>query len=367
MDNRHGLFALHQLQGVGWKTIQHIMTRLSSLDELGVMEAADWSALGFTPARANALGKLRHSLREGRLEAELRAYEQAGVKWTTVWDEDYPELLRETADPPWMLYSRGDITLLSKLCIGVVGTRTPTVYGRTSAERLAAELSQAGVCIISGLARGIDSFAHEGALLGHGRTAAVLGCGMDTVYPAENKQLFQRIIREGLVLTEYPLGTKPHAGLFPLRNRVIAGLSAGVLVIEAAVRSGSLITADLATGYSRDVFAVPGPINSPKSQGTLKLIKDGAKLVASAGDVLEEYPDRIEPRHSAYSNDTSAAGQRLSADEALICGLLADGPLTIDQLLLQSQFTFGHLHAVLINLLMMQRIVEIPGTAYTLR
>ncbi|WP_159884422.1 DNA-processing protein DprA [Paenibacillus puerhi] len=367
MDNRHCLFALHQLQGIGWKTIQQIMMRLSSLDDVDMMEAADWMELGFTPGRARSLSTLRNSLRDGQLESAVSSYEQAGIRWMTVWDDDYPELLRETADPPWILYTRGDLSLLNRLCIGVVGTRTPTVYGRTSAELLASELSAAGVCVVSGMARGIDSVAHEGALKGTGRTVAVLGCGMDTIYPAENRGLFQRIAREGLLLTEYPLGTKPHAGLFPLRNRIIAGLSAGVLVVEAAVRSGSLITAELALGYSRDVFAVPGPINSPKSKGALKLIKDGAKLVASAGDVLEEYGNRIDLQNSAYSKDTQTASQKLSSDESLICELLVFGPLTIDQLLQQSQFTFGHLHAVLINLLMMQRIVEIPGTAYTLR
>ncbi|MEK8130244.1 DNA-processing protein DprA [Paenibacillus filicis] len=367
MNNRQYLFALHQLQGIGWKTIHQIVTRLSSLEDLGSMEASDWMELGFTPGRSRALSALRHSLNDGQLGQALERYEQAGIRWLTIWDEDYPEMLRETADPPWVLYVRGNLDLLGRLCIGVVGTRTPTVYGRTSAERLSYDLSRAGVCIVSGLARGIDSIAHEGALHGKGGTVAVLGCGLDTVYPAENKGLFQRIAREGLLLTEYPLGTKPHAGLFPLRNRVIAGLSSGVLVVEAAVRSGSLITADLALGYSRDVFAVPGPINSPKSQGTLKLIKDGAKLIASSADVLEEYGHRIDLQNSAYSNDTHTVGQKLSADESLICELLVSGPLTIDQLLQQSQFTFGHLHAVLINLLMMQRIVEIPGTAYTLR
>ncbi|WP_281887658.1 DNA-processing protein DprA [Paenibacillus sp. YYML68] len=369
MDNRHVLFGLHQLPGIGWKTLRLITERFEQLDHIRTLEAADWQQLGFTPVRAAQLHQTiaaHENISESWLEQQLARYEQHGIQWVTVWDDDYPSMLKETADPPWLLYMKGDKSRLHTLSVGVVGTRTPTVYGKTTAERLSEELAASGICVVSGLARGIDSQAHIGALRGRGSTIAVLGHGLDHVYPAENKQLFLRIASSGLLLTEYPLGTKPVAGLFPQRNRIIAGLSEGVMVVEAAVRSGSLITAELALDYSRDVFAIPGPINSPKSQGVLQLLKSGAKLVTSASDIMEEYAGRLDMEPSTHMPYTNEPNTALTKDERRICDLLANGPLTIDQLLMHTQFSFGHLHAVLINLLMMRRIVELPGSAYTI-
>ncbi|WP_372814076.1 DNA-processing protein DprA [Paenibacillus sp.] len=366
MNNRHLLFALHQLPGIGWKTIQRLVSRFETLDDMRTLEPREWTQFGFTPGRAGQMSSALRELSERTLEDWLARYEREGIRWLTVWDADYPALLKETADPPWIIYGKGDFSLSGRLCIALVGTRTPTVYGKLTAERLGESLANAGVCVVSGMARGIDSLSHEGALRGKGGTIAVLGCGLDTVYPPENKALFHRVAEQGLLLSEYPLGTLPRAGLFPQRNRIIAGLSVGVVVVEAALQSGSLITANLALDYSRDVFAIPGPIHSAKSQGTLKLIKDGAKMVTSPDDIMEEYASRIASEHSAYIKDTKETLGIMAEDERKIYELLESGPKTIDQLLGQSQFTFGHLHAVLINLLMMRRIVELPGSAYTI-
>lgn len=366
MNNRHLLFALHQMPGIGWKTIRKIVSHFERLDDIRNLKPREWMQFGFTPGRSEQIGSALRELSERTVEDWCAKYDRAGIRWVTVWDSEYPSLLKETADPPWLLYGMGDFSLTGRLCVAMVGTRTPTVYGKLTAERMSESLAKAGVCVVSGMARGIDSMAHEGALRGKGSTIAVVGCGLDTVYPPENKALFQRIAEQGLLLSEYPLGTLPRAGLFPQRNRIIAGLGVGVVVVEAALQSGSLITADLALGYSRDVFAIPGPINSAKSQGTLKLIKFGAKMVTTPEDVLEEYVGRISLEQSAYIKDTNETLKYLAEDERKIYNLLASGPKTIDQLLQQSQFTFGHLHAVLINLLMMRRIVELPGSAYTI-
>lgn len=289
MNNRYALFALHHIPGIGWKSLERLMALVPELETVFDYSAKEWLDLGFTPSRAETIYRGLQAFGPGELEARLKLYEDKGIGWMTVGDPDYPELLKETAQPPWILYYRGHFALTKEPCIAVVGTRTPTAYGKTAAEGLSRALSECRFTIVSGLARGIDSAAHGGGLKGPGKTVAVLGCAIDEVYPPENRRLYEQIAQEGLILSEYPIGTKGHPGLFPQRNRIIAGLSLGVLVVEAALRSGSLITADQALEESRDVFAVPGPISSPKSQGALSLLKQGAKLVTSAEDIVDEY------------------------------------------------------------------------------
>ncbi|MCZ8512383.1 DNA-processing protein DprA [Paenibacillus filicis] len=365
MNNRQALFALHQIPGIGWKTIERVAARVPELTDIFAFSSKDWTDLGLPPARAELIYRgLLPFYKDGlkRIEA---VYGDQGIGWVTVWDEDYPELLRETAQPPWVLYYRGQLDMVRKPCIAVVGTRNPTAYGKMAAERLSQSLSTYRMCIVSGLARGIDSAAHDGGLTGPGSTIAVLGCSINEVYPPENRRLYDRITEKGLVLSEYPIGTKGHPGLFPQRNRIIAGLSLGVLVVEAAIKSGSLITADQALEESRDVFAVPGLITSPKSAGTLSLLKQGAKLVTCAEDIAEEYRDRIADLEKAHHKDNEMLRHPVSQDEQKIIDLLTCRTLTIDELLEQTQYTFGHLHSVLINLLMIRRIVELPGSVYT--
>lgn len=360
MLDAKGLFALHQLEGIGWKSIDKLNRRVSNVSELVDMEVSELMAAGLQQRRAETI----KSIAADWLEERLAAYRQAGIGWLTVADPEYPALLKETSQPPWVLYYKGDVSMLRKPLIAMVGTRTPTVYGKKTAFELSRALSQAGFGVVSGLARGIDSEAHRGALCGPGGTVAVAGTSLDIVYPPENASLFALIAADGLALSEYPLGMKPHPGLFPLRNRVIAGLSLGTVVVEAARRSGSLITADQALEESRDVFAVPGPISSPKSEGTLALLKQGAKLVSSAADIMEEYEHLIElPKASALaaSDEVEAA---VSVDERLILSFLSDEPVSVDALLEQSKFEFGHLHSVLLSLLMTKKIEQVPGFAY---
>ncbi len=203
-------------------------------------------------------------------------------------DSDYPELLKTIVDPPHVLYVQGNLELLHSSCVAMVGSRAATAYGKRAAFTLARDLAEAGVTVVSGLAIGVDSEAHRGALSVHGATIGVLGCGLDVTYPRQNARLYEKIRREGLLLTEYCLGTKPDGFRFPARNRIIAGLSHGVVVVEAAKKSGSLITAEMALDEGREVFAVPGQIDSFKSSGTHWLLQQGAKLVQSAEDVLDE-------------------------------------------------------------------------------
>lgn len=221
---------------------------------------------------------------------------QTGTTLVTIGDAAYPAPLRAIFDPPTVLFARGDIGLLQDLMIGVVGTRRPTPYGVAAAERLSADLAQAGLTIVSGMARGIDTAAHRAALAVNGRTIAVLGCGADIVYPSENKRLANEILTKGLILSEFPMGAIAFPQNFPIRNRIISGMSSGLLVVEGAQYSGSAITAKLALEQGREVFAVPGNITSKMSWGPNLLIKQGAKLIQDWNDVVVDLPPETRRR-----------------------------------------------------------------------
>ncbi|WP_217557569.1 DNA-processing protein DprA [Paenibacillus sp. GbtcB18] len=367
MENRSVLIGLHGITGVGWKTIDLLVRSCSDLKDLLLWSAGDYARLGIPAAR---IQRLIDELTPFKIEASLEKYESIGIGILTRFDPGYPRLLEETAQPPWVLYCRGRQEVLQRPALGVVGTRTPTAYGRKAARELSLALSASGFVVVSGLARGIDAEAHHGAKDGAGGTIAVLGVPPDRIYPPEHTRLHEEIIASGgLAVSEYPLGTVPHPGLFPLRNRVIAGLSLGVIVVEAAERSGSLITADLALEESRDVFAVPGPIHSPKSRGALSLIKQGAKMVTDPRDIYEEYTHLLSTQSgqmgvSVQQGTLPSPEQQLTEDEVILYRLLSSVPVPIDVLLEQTQFTFGHLHSVLLSLLLKKVIAELPGSSY---
>ena len=261
--------------------------------------------------------KVRHQV---DLDEVLRQVERAGAQVLT-WDTpDYPGLLRQITDAPPVLFVRGSLTPADEWSVALVGTRKATVYGREVAHRLATDLVQNRVTLVSGLARGIDSIAHKSALEAGGRTLAVLGCGVDFIYPAEHRKLAEAIVENGALISDYPLGTRPEAANFPARNRIISGLSLGVVVVEADVKSGALITADFALDHGREVFAVPGSILSPASAGCNRLLRDGASIVTEVGDILEVlHLDQVSEKQLAReilpSNPTEAAIlERLTAE-----------------------------------------------------
>jgi DNA processing protein len=225
---------------------------------------------------------------------EIKRAEKEAVKIVTFQDNNYPAALSMISDPPLVLYVRGEIKEQDRLSVGIVGSRMASDYGRRVTKEFVSELGRAGFTIVSGLAKGIDAEAHRTALNVSARTLAVLGCGIDIIYPTENKRLFSEIPSIGAIISEFPFGTNPSKENFPQRNRIIAGLSLGIVVIEAAERSGALITARLAIEEGREVFAVPGPITSSLSCGTNKLIKDGAKIISSCYEIIEELGPMIE-------------------------------------------------------------------------
>ena len=279
---------------------------------------------------------------------------QPGNSLMTLADEDYPTSLLEIADPPAVLYCKGRRSLLSQPGLGVVGSRNATPQGVRDAEAFAHALSDAGFTIISGLALGIDAAAHRGGLAGAGSSVAIIGTGLDRIYPARNKALAHRLAETGLVISEFALGTPPLPGHFPRRNRLISGLSRGVLVVEAAPDSGSLITARVATEQGREVFAIPGSIHSPLARGCHALIKQGAKLVESAADILDElaWPQRLAP---------PVLPER-TAD--LVLDALDGAPATLDTLAQTTGLTLDALSAKLLTLELDGQIASLPGGRY---
>ncbi|MEK0316053.1 DNA-processing protein DprA [Cohnella sp. 56] len=355
---RDALAALHETEGVGWETIKAIMAQ-DGLKEADKRRPADWRALGMSARRAEAIAR---SLEPSQMARRRARWARSGLNVVTALDPEYPERLRQIFKPPWVFYCIGRLALLAKPQIAVVGTRQATAYGKRAAEDLSASFSHAGLTVTSGMAKGIDAAAHTGALRGRGSTIAVLGSPADVVYPPENRALYRRIAEDGLILSLTPPDVPIHPGMFPMRNRIIAGLSLGVVVVEAAARSGALLTAIEATKENRDVYAVPGPISSPRSRGALELIRDGATQVLDAEDVIKHY------RH--YLDGVLIPGMpswnepQLSADEAKIYRLLEEGPASAEELCHRSGLTFGLLHAVLISLQIKQRIHQQPGSVY---
>ena len=272
-------------------------------------------------------------------------------------DARYPALLLESPDPPLLLYLHGRAELLSRAAVAVVGSRSPTPQGIENAHAVAAHLSRAGITVVSGLAQGIDGAAHEGALEGAGGTIAVVGTGLDRVFPKSHLALARRIAAEGLMLSEYSLGTPPLAANFPRRNRIIAGLTHGTLVVEAAVQSGSLITARLAAEAGREVFAVPGSIHAPQSRGCHALIRQGAKLVDSADDILQELRFDAAPPAAASVEPDAPRG------DALLDALGYD-PVTLDALIARTGMPASALGARLLELELEGRVARLPGQLF---
>ncbi|OAB45126.1 DNA-processing protein DprA [Paenibacillus antarcticus] len=368
-EERWMLVALHELDGIGWKSIDRVLKHGAISYQMFNYSYDDWENVGLTRDRAESVVR---QLSKERMEKRKEQLAIRGIEAITIWDDEYPDLLKEIHQPPWVLYCLGQRDLLKTLCVAMVGTRIPTAYGRKVGSVLADELCQAGITIVSGMAKGIDSVCHEASLACGGNTIAVMGTGMDVIYPVENRSLFEKITKSGLVVTEYPLGTPSHPGLFPQRNRIIAGLCVGTLVVEADVRSGSLITADAAMEAGRDVYAVPGPITSPKSKGALELIKQGAKMVTCGRDIMEEYQSRLLEISKEKTKGGSKVGGKmqnslfedLTTDEVELYHILEQGPFSLDQLLLLSHWDFGHLHSVLLSLIIKKQITQLAGAIY---
>ena len=324
MDNLRYWLGFNLVRGIGPVRMQML------LDVFGDVQSA-WEASEQALREVKLDRRSRNNFLQTRHQIDLdevvRRVERTDVHVLTWDDANYPALLRTIPDAPPVMFVRGEITPADEWAVALVGTRKATVYGREVAHRLAGDLAHNGVTVISGLARGVDSVAHKASLEAGGRTIAVLGSGVDYIYPAEHRKLAEDIVENGALISDFPLGTRPEASNFPARNRIISGLSLGTIVIEAGLRSGALITADFALDQGREVFAVPGSILSPASAGCNRLLRDGAHVVTEVGDVLETL-------HFDHVSEKQMAREILpdNATEAAILDRLSAEPRHLDEL-----------------------------------
>jgi DNA processing protein len=299
-------------------------------------------------------------------EDRARRILASGVRILRFVDSEYPSRLRAIADPPALLYVKGTLTAADEMAVAVVGSRSASEYGRRVARSICRGLASSSVTIVSGMARGIDGAAHEAALDSGGRTIAVLGCGVDRVYPPEHEALYARICGQGAVISELPVGTRPAAFHFPARNRLISGLSLGVVVVEATERSGSLITAGLALEQNREVFAVPGEVGSSRSRGAHRLIRQGAKLVESASDIIEEIAPQLDRPKGAVPSRLLLP-QHWGEDAQRIFNLLQERTLHIDELIELSRVNSARVSQILLELELQGFLRQLPGKRYALQ
>ena len=368
--------ALNMIRGIGPRTANQLIDRFGTPAQVFAASRLSLEKEGIKP---ETIQELHDSEILEKANAEIERLEQLGAIVITLEDEDYPPLLREIYDPPIALYIRGDLKKVSaRPCLAVVGSRRCSTYGINAAQSLSRDLAQNGLTIVSGLARGIDAAAHRGALETGGLTIAVVGTGLEMTYPKEHKKLEEEIAASGAVVSEFPLGTPPLPQNFPYRNRVLSGLCFGVLIVEAAEHSGSLITARLANEQGREVFAVPGNITSQTSFGTNFLIKDGAKLVQHWRDVVEELPRDVRegilgvdrPKRGVTQSNVQPMFETvaLSDHERKLLDLLtADAPSHVDQLLISSGMNSSDLMTALLGLEMKDRIKQLPGKSFIKR
>ncbi len=361
-DELAGWLRLTHTPGVGPATCRALLAAFGLPD--AVLAAGREALLHVVPSTvADALRAGPSPALENLIERTKAWMGDAGNHVVTLADSRYPTALLETTDPPPLLHVKGDVSLLGPNTLAIVGSRNATAQGAIDARRFAEALAAAGYTIVSGLALGIDAAAHEGALAAGAtgaRTIAVVGTGADLVYPSAHRALAHRIADSGAIVSELPLGTAAAAHHFPRRNRIIAGLSRGVLVMEAAARSGSLITARLASECSRDVFAVPGSIHSPLAKGCHQLIRQGAKLVESVADVLDELPV---VRRAPSSADAPRGSTRATpdADHQRLVALLGFDPVTHDDLAMRTGWTAQRVAALLLDLELAGMLARLPG------
>ena len=359
---------LRAIEGVGDLLALALVREWGSPDAVLRATADDLGDRGCSPRLTQAIVRGPDADACRRVARELEAIERKHICVRTVSDPRYPRRLLMIPDPPPLLYISGSLRDEDELAVAVVGARRATAAGRLATERLAGDLAGAGFTIVSGLARGADAAAHRGALAAGGRTVAVLGCGLGRTYPVEHERLRLEIEEQGAVVSEVSLDAPPHPAHFPRRNRIISGLSFGVVVTEAAIDSGSLITAKSAADQGREVFAVPGCVSVGTSRGTHALIKEGAVLVEQAKDVVDVILPQLEPamklRLRRTVSSSKALPEHLGNDERLVYDALSHEPLTVDDLLQRTHLPVSSLMASLLSLELGQRVRQLAGQRY---
>lgn len=358
---------LRALEGIGDQTLLALVREWQGPDAVLRASVDELIQRGCSPRLAGVIVRGPDAAASRRIDQELHAIQQRGVDVRTILDVSYPARLKMIADPPPLIYVSGTLSEQDDLAVAVVGSRRATAAGRVLTDELSRDLAAAGFTIVSGLARGVDAAAHRGALAASGRTIAVLGCGIDRTYPPEHERLRREIEARGAVVSELSIGSSPHSGNFPRRNRIISGLSVGVVVTEAAIDSGSLITARLAAEQGREVFAVPAFVKTETSRGTNALIKDGAALIENANDVIEAIAPQLEISLRArllraFTQTKSNDG--FGKEEQLVYDALSNEPLMVDHLVVRTGMSVPSVMASLLSLELKQRARQLPGQRY---
>jgi len=356
MDARVAWLGFHAIEGISLRRLERLLAHYGSVLDAWNAPEAELRALGLPEG---PLARLVAARRAGLPYRILDAAERAGARVLVYPDEDYPALLREIPSPPLALFVKGSLERADARAVALVGTRQASSYGLQVARTFAAEFAQAGITVVSGLARGIDRAAHEAALEAGGRTIAVLGTGIDVVYPAGHRLLAQRIAEQGALVTEFLPGTPPHAGNFPVRNRIISGLSLGVIVVEAPQRSGALITANFALDQNRAVYAVPGPIFSSGAAGIVRLLREGATPVGSAQDVLADL--QLEARQLPLLSQPA-----IPEHARPVFAALGTEPKHIDELAAELGMGIAQLSALLLELQLDGLVTHLGAQHYAL-
>ncbi len=356
--------ALNLIEGIGPVRARQLLEHFGEPPAILSASASQLQRVaGIGPETAAAIADWEKDI---DLKGELERIEKFGCHIVIQSDENYPDLLKQIYDPPIVLYVKGDLTAKDKNAVAVVGSRMTTHYGVETARKLAFQLAYIGVTVVSGGARGIDSAAHQGALHSKGRTIAVLGTGINIVFPAENKELFERIAAQGAVVTQFPFNRKADKQSFPIRNRLVAGMTLGTVVVEANLTSGALITARMAADNGRQVFAVPGRIDSPRSKGCHELIKNGAKLCEGAEDILSEF-EYLFPtnnRPSVLKEGSAMPTFTLSDNEQGVYDTLSEDESAIDEVIRRSGLPPSAVSVALLGLEMKRLIRQLPGKLF---
>jgi DNA processing protein len=365
MESREAFVALNMIGGVGPVTVRKLLEQMPDAPAiLGASPAQLQKVPGIGPETAAAIAGWEKSI---DLAGELRRIQEFGCQIVIQSDENYPELLRQIYDPPPVLYVKGTLYAKDKNAVAMVGSRLTTHYGVEAARKLAYQLAYIGVTVVSGGARGIDTAAHQGALHAKGRTVAVLGTGINLIFPSENAELFERIAAQGALLTQFPFNRKADKQSFPIRNRIVAGMTLGTVVVEANLTSGALITARMANDCGRQVFAVPGRIDSPRSKGCHDLIKNGgAKLCESAEDILCEF-EYLFPSSNLPSNLQDAPNLpalSLTENETAVYDLIDRDATPIDDLIRRGGLPASAVAVALLGLEMKRLIKQLPGKVF---
>jgi DNA processing protein len=364
MDSREALIALNLIEHVGPVRARSVLEHFGDAPKiLAASKSALLRVRNIGDETAEAIANWEKTI---DLAGELKRISDFGCHVLIQSDENYPAMLREIYDPPLVLYVKGELTAKDKNAVAMVGSRSTTHYGIETARKLAYQLAYVGVTVVSGGARGIDTAAHQGALAAKGRTVCVLGTGINIVFPPENAELFGRIAENGAVLTQFPFNRNGDRQSFAIRNRIIAGTTLGTVVVEADLHSGALITSNFATEYGRQVFAVPGRIDSPRSKGCHDLIKKGAKLCEGAEDILSEFeylfPASNRPPSPGETGVLPAL--ELSANEQKVYDALDDEERTIDEVIRKSSLPSSAVSVALLSLEMKRAVKQLPGKLF---